>query len=160
MFIHADFHQYSVSSHTHTLSRREELLTLEREVREQGNVLSSLAVLGELREDKEPPPSTAVLAHADTLNPHGEGIQIALGDASGTNRPDGAKPAQNQQNKRDNDADGEHPARRRKGNGGLNLAGPAREGEKIDGGKGVDAIHGEGNEEENPQPEVGERAET
>lgn len=63
-------------------------LTLEREIREEGHKFSALPALGQLGKDQEPPPAASVLAHADTLEPDGERVQVALGDgASSHNMP-------------------------------------------------------------------------
>lgn len=70
------------------------------------------------------------------------------------------EPSNNQKNKGDDNANSENPARDVKRNGRLDLPGPSRKRQQVHGGKNVDCIYRQGNEEEDEEEEVGYRRHT
>lgn len=90
------------------------------------------------------------------MNANSERVEVAACDTFRADRADGDHPSIHQQSERDDDTDGVDPARDMERNGGFDLAGPSREGEEVHGSEGIDAIHGQGDEEEEPKEKVGE----
>lgn len=135
-------------------------LTLKRKIREKGDIFGTLFTFRQLCKDQESPPPAALLAHANTLDAHGQRVEVALRDATGPDSSYRLRPSQDQQHERDDDADGEDPTGNSERNGGFDLAGPAREGQQIDGGEGVDGVDSQRDQQEHPKKEVGERGET
>lgn len=135
-------------------------LTLKRKIREKGDIFGTLFTFRQLCKDQESPPPAALLAHANTLDAHGQRVEVALRDATGSDSSYRLQPSQDQQHERDDDADGEDPTGNLERNGGFDLAGPAREGQQIDGGEGVDGVDSQRDQQEHPKKEVGERGET
>lgn len=128
-----------------------------REVCEQSYVLGSFLTLGQLREYQKAFPSAS---WEHTLDTHSEGIQITARDTLGAYRTNGIHPSVNQESERDDNAHCIDPTRHGEWNRGLDLSGPLRKHQQVDGGKRIDAIHGQGNNEEKPEPEVREGGET
>lgn len=93
------------------------------------------------------------------MDAHSEGIQVAASDTLGAYGANGIRPSVNQQSERDDNAHGIDPARDRKWNCGLDLPGPSRKRQQIDGSKSIDAVHGQRNNKEVPEEEVGEGCE-
>lgn len=137
-------------------SRGEALLTFKREVREQSNVLGAFLTLGQLGEDQEPLPAPATRSDPDTLEADGQGVQVALCDAVRSNHPNGADPSVDQEDERNDDADGEHQSRYRKWDRWFDLASPSGEDEQVDCGEGVHRVDRDGDEQKHIQEEVGD----
>lgn len=127
---------------------------------EEGNVLGALFTLGELREDQESPPPSAV-SHPDTLQTRGQAVQEAFSDAPSAHDGYGTEVLVGEIGEGKEDADGEDPFRDVEGNklSGLNLGGPFVEGKKLVGREHVDGIDGERDDQREPEVAVGERRE-
>lgn len=135
------------------------LLTLELEVREQRNVVHPGLALGQLGEEQEPAP-TLPRPRTDTLQLERQRIEIRIGDPPSPNDTERAEPFERDQHEGEQDADGEDPFRDGERDGGFDLAGPSVEGEQVDGGEHVGGEDGESDDDEEPQPDVGEEGET
>jgi hypothetical protein len=133
---------------------------LKAEKGEEGNVLGALFTLGELREDQESLPSSAV-SHSDTFQTRSQAVQEAFGDAPSAHDGYGTEVLIGEIGKRKEDAHGEDPFRDVEGNklSGLNLGGPFVKGEKLVGREHVDGIDGERDDQGKPEVAVGERRE-
>lgn len=97
-----------------------------------------------------------MFSRTNTLDAHGEGIEIATRDTSGAYGADGLHPSIDQQSEGNNDTDGVDPTRDSKRDGGFNLSSPLRKGEQVDGSECVDTIDSERNDKEKVKPKVGE----
>lgn len=89
------------------------------------------------------------------MNANCERVEVAASDTFRADRADGDHPSIYQQSEGDDDTDGVDPARDMERDGGFDLAGPSRESEEVHGGKSIDAIHGQRDEEEEPKEKVG-----
>ena len=104
---------------------------LELEVAEEGDVIGAFFAVGEFGEDEEAAPG----AHA--LDGGGGGVEVVFCDGAAAEDADGADPVVGEEEPLEDDADGEDPAGDGEGDGGLDLAWPAVEGQEDDGGVGV-----------------------
>lgn len=130
-------------------------LTLKTEVRKQSHVLGALLALCKLGKHQEPLPALA-LPHPHALEPDGQAVEIALGDAAPLHDPAGADVLIAQVDKRGDDGGREDPLqdvvvvrlhRRR----------PPIKGQQVDGGEYVDAVQCDGQYQRKVEVAVGER---
>ena len=133
---------------------------MEAEKGEEGNVFGTLFTLGELREDQESLPPSAV-SHSDTLQTRSQAVQEAFGDAPSAHNGHGAEVLISEIGEGKKNADGEDPFRDVEGDklSGLNLGGPSVEGKKLIGREHVDGIDCERDDLGEPEVAVGERRE-
>ena len=131
-------------------------LTLETKVSKQGNDFRALFALGQLGEDQEPLVSPAT-PDPDTLQAHRQAVEKRLGHASSPDDLHGAKVFEPEVDKGKNDADGKDPFRdvERDNLRQRDLARPRIEDEKLVGGKCVDRVHGNREEEGKPEVDIG-----
>lgn len=90
------------------------------------------------------------------MNADSERVKVAACDTFRADGADGNHPSVNQQSEGDDDTDGVNPARDVKRDGGFDLTSPSREGEEVNGSKGIDAIHGQRDDEKEPKEKIGE----
>jgi hypothetical protein len=96
------------------------------------------------------------LAHTDTLEADGEAVEVTLGDVPPPHDPPGAEVLEAQVHKGGDDAGGKDPFRDCPVNGRSYGGRPLVKGEQVDGDKGVDAVDGDGEQEEEVEVAVGE----
>ena len=133
------------------------VLTLEREIRKQSYIFRTLFTLRQFGKDQETSPSTSLLGPSYTLQSNRQRIQETLTDSSSlhdTHRPNvfisNIDPRQDNTSREDPFSDIEV-------NLGLNLARPFIERQQIDGGKGVDTVDRDRDEERTDEICVCER---
>jgi hypothetical protein len=68
----------------------------------------------------------------------------------------GTKPLVDANGPRKHDAAGKYPFRNAEGDGGLDGAGPSAELEELNSCEGVGGVYGNGDEDDNPDPHIGE----
>lgn len=83
-------------------------------------------------------------------------VEVALSYVSPLHDPPRAEVLKAQVDEGRNDTYDEDPFRDGQVNGGVDLRRPVIEGEQVDGNKGIDAVDGNGYEEQEPEIAVGE----
>lgn len=126
---------------------------MERKVRKQSDVLGALLALGELSEDQEAP-KASTLAHANTLLTNCDVVEITLGNVAPLHHAQSPELFKSEVDKGRDDADGENPFRDLEVDLGFDFGGPPIEDEEVDGGEGVDAVDGNGDEQHEPEVKV------
>jgi hypothetical protein len=129
------------------------------EVDEERNIVGPLFTPGQLSEDEEASPSLAGLGDAHTLPDGSHGLEVAFRHTAGLDDAYCAVVAVQEEDVGDDDGDGEDPLGNLERDGRLDLAGPVVEGEQIDGGEAIGQVDGARDDDEDPQPDVGERRE-
>ena len=123
---------------------------LEGEVHEECNIVGALSALCQSIKDEKA--LEALRSHA--LHVDCQWIQEALCYASSSHNANGPEPFVEAQSPRQADADGEYPLAVLEVKSRLDLTAPPIEGEQVDCGEGVDAVHGDTDEGHEPEPNV------
>jgi hypothetical protein len=138
------------------LSDNDEQSALELEVDKERDVVGALFTLGQLGKDEKASPSLAGLGDAHTLPDGSHGFKVAFRHTARLDDTYGAVVAVQQEYVGDDDGYSEDPLGNIKRNGGLDLVGPVVECKQIDGGESISDVDGTRDDDEDPQPDVGE----
>jgi hypothetical protein len=131
-------------------------LTLELKVHKERNVVGTLLTLCQFSKDKESSPALASLGQTHTLPDGSQWLEVALCHTARAHDTDGSDSSIDKKDVGDDDGDGEDPLGDLKGHLWLDLTGPFVEGEQVDGGEGIGCVDSTRDDDQNPQPHVGE----
>ena len=126
------------------------LLTLEAKVGKQRNILGAFFALCELGKHQEAPPAMST-AHPDAFPADGQIVEVALGNVAAFHDAKGAHPFKDEIEDRGDDAGGKNVLGDVDADGRLDIGGPSVKNEQVDGGKSVDGVEGDGQDERKPQ---------
>lgn len=158
--LHDGVESHGIDGDSRTLGNDDDQGALELEVDEKSNIVGSLLTLGQLSKDKEASPALTTLGDAHTLQDGSKRFKIAFRYTARLHNTQRTEPAVYEEDIGDDDGNGEDPFGDFEWNLGLNLARPFIESEQIDGSEGVGGVDGTGDEDEDPQPNVGKGCET
>jgi len=158
--LHDGVQSHGIDGNARTLRNDNEESALKLEVDEEGNVVGALLTLSELCEYEKSSPTLTALGDAHTLHDGGKWFEVAFCHAARLDNPQGTKPAVEQKHVGDNDGDGEDPFGNLEWDLGLDLARPIVEGEQVHCGEGVGGIDGARDEDEDPEPGIGQWGKT
>lgn len=154
--LHDSVQSHSVDCNAWALGDNDDQSALELEVDEESNVIGSLFTLGQLGEDQETTPSSATAGESHTLPDSGHWFEVAFCDAARSHDTECSDASVDQEDIGDDDGNSEDPFGDLERYLGLYLTGPLVEGEEIDGCESVGGVDGTGDENEDPEPGVGE----
>jgi hypothetical protein len=157
--LHDGIKGHGVDGSPRTLGNDDEEGALELKVDEKGDIVGAFLTPSQLGKDQEASPALAALCNSHTLPDGSHGFKIAFGYTAGLYDTYGTVVSVQKEDVGDDDGYGEDPFGNLERDRGLDLARPFLECEQIDGSKGVGDVDGAGNNDEDPEPNVGKGCE-
>lgn len=137
-------------------SMQKTVRTLELKVDKERQVINTLTASRQFGKDQESAPALTLICHAHTLPDDSERLKVALGDATRPNGTQSPDPSVEEEDVGHNDGDGEDPFDDVEADNRLDLTGPLIKGKEVDGREGIGSVDGDREDDENPQPAVGD----
>ena len=116
-------------------------LTFKRKIGKERHVLGAFSALRQSSEDKKSPPPSTIGAHANTLQPYSERVEIAGSDHTSSDSPHCPPPSVCQKDPRQQDARRKDPSRNVEGYRRLYLPGPSVKEQEIRTREEIDCIY-------------------
>jgi hypothetical protein len=130
--------------------------TFKLEMDKYGQIIDAFAAPRQLSKNQEPAPALTLLRQADTLEDSSKRFEIAFSDAARSDDAQSPIPSVYEEDVGNDDAHGEDPFRNIEAHDGVHLARPFIESEEINGCECIGGVDGNGYDDEDPEPDIGE----